>query len=514
MTSRTIGRVKEGFRNFFDTISNEFHFPVRGSKQQKPLEVSWPQSVVKTVEAGASIERPVEIQNAHERLIRQVNVAGNHGDVEQHGDQQIPLAVRDPITDDYGQIDIVQVVEEEGNVPDEEITPAEVGHDGTSIHTASVQEWMSEPRASWRQSVPRMQAIVSKIRPMKPEIKQLHHKIPPTNRPQIIQNGTGGPSNQFPVSKRARIKLPGNLPPVSPYSSPPPTAEMAHSELLYPHAIAVKRDAWRYSVDATAACDRERAQNRYSVHGQGFIDLQPMKEITDSEVLEKAAKLRRGNLGKGSPVDSRKRFVPRQFGTTADQHTRQEVDDFRQGNVYLQQRQTSADAPNEVGNTTIPVVNREFPSATAASSSSPNQPYSLANKSTPVMAISTAPLPNPPRTPRHQPSSLSSNIRTPKSFYPPDYEVVDRVQVRVYPIQTKAEMSKRGRGEVLERWTMERLQERRMEGRGVEAIGKDGRIWRTADVIFGKLKLSDGPPIIREIPAKKVRPLHPPPIHE
>ena len=461
-------------------------------------------SVVKTVEAGATIERPVEIHNAHERLIQQANVAGNLGGAEPRGDQQIPLAVRDTITNNYGQIGTVQLVEGEGNVLSEEITPAELDHDRTSIHTTSVQEWMSEPRASWRQSAPRIQAIVSKIRPMKPKIRQLHHKIPPTNRPQIMQNGTGASSNQSPVPKHTRIELPGNHP-ASPYSNPPPTTGISTSEFLYPRAIAVKRDAWRYSADAVAVCDRERVQNRYSVHGQDFVDLQPLKEITDPEILEKAAKLRRnGNLGRG-PINLG-RFVPREFGTSTDQHPRREVDEFRQEKAYLQRRQTSVDEPSGVGNTTIPAVGQKSPAAPSSSV------YSSTNKSTPVMATSTPPLPNPPRTPKHQPSSLSSNIRTPKSFYPPDYEVADRVQVRVRPIQTKAEMTKQGRGEVLERWTMERLQERRKEGRGVEAVGKDGRIWRTADVIFGKVKLSDEPPIIREIPPKKVRPLHPPPI--
>ena len=465
---------------------------------------------MKTVEAGERIERPIEIRNAHERLIQQPNVAGNPGDVERHEDQGIPPAVRDAVTNYNGQIGTLEHVEGERNVPGEEITPDELGHDGTSIHTTSVQEWMSEPRKSWRQSVPRMQAIVSKIRPVKPEIRQLRQKLPPANRPQITQAGTGAQSNLSPVPKHAKIEPPGN-PPISPHSSPPPTAKTR--EFFYPRAIAVKRDAWRYSVDAAAACDRERTRNRYSVHGQGFVDLQPMKRFTDPEILEKAAKLRRdGNLGKGAPVDSRRRFVPKQFRSSADHHTSRDVDGFPQGNGYLQRRQISFDKPNHGGNTSIPVVNRESPSAAVAPSSSANHPNSLANKSVSIMEISTPPLPNPPRTLRNQPSSISSNIRTPKSFYPPDYEPVDRVQVRVHPIETKAEMSKRGRGEVLERWTTERLQERRKEGRGVEAIGKDGRIWRSADVIFGKLKLSDGPPIIREIPPKTVRPLHPPPI--
>ena len=509
MRNRTIGRVKESFRNFLDTISNEFHFPVRVAKQ-KTFEVSWPQSVVKTVEAGTSIERPVEIQNAHERLIQQGNVAGDPRGVERHGDQQIQLAARGSITNNYGQIETVQLVEGEGNVLGEEIIPTELDHDRTSIHTTSVQEWMSEPRASWRQSAPRMRAIVSKLRPMKPEIRQLHQNIP-TNVPQITQAGTGSPSNQSPVPKRAIIELPGNLP-SSPHSNPPPTAETSRSEPLYPRPIAVKRDAWRYSVDAVAACDRERAKNNYSGHGQGFVDLQPMKTITDPTILEKVAKLRRNwNLGKGLRVDSRKTFAHSELGTSADQDTRQEVDEFRQRNAYLQRRQSSLDEPNQPGHTTIPAVNRELPFAAAAPSSPANQPYSLANKSS-IIPTSTPPVPNPLRTPRHQPSSLSSNIRTPKSFYPPDYEIVDRVQVHVSPIETKAEMSKRGRGEVLERWTAERLQERRLEGRGVEAIGNDGGIWRTADVIFGKVKLSDGPPIIREIPPRKVRPLHPLPI--
>src|SRR6202022_520594 len=58
-------------------------------------------------------------------------------------------------------------------------------------------------------------------------------------------------------------------------------------EPAIPNPIALKKDDWRYSVEAARITDKVRAENRYSFHGTPFSDVRPLKEITDPEVLRK-----------------------------------------------------------------------------------------------------------------------------------------------------------------------------------------------------------------------------------
>src|SRR5271169_5238701 len=189
MKSKTIRNAKASLRNLLNTLRNELRLPGCRSKKRE-VEVSWPQSVVKTVEAGANIERPVEIKNAHERLILQHpnrdirEIAGNNN------------ATQSEIINNRRRSGTTKILEnkernfsavEDGG--DNEIT-REVKNEfdpeiSSTIHTASVREWMSEPRASWRQSAPRIETTVSKIRPMKPKMRQVQFNPHPNGGPDM-----------------------------------------------------------------------------------------------------------------------------------------------------------------------------------------------------------------------------------------------------------------------------------------------------------------------------------------
>ena len=521
MKSKAIGRVKESFRNLFETLSNELRFPVRKSKG-KTIEVSWPQSVVKTVEAGASIERPVEIQNAHQRLIvqhsRHSSTREGGAEIQEHGN-----ATQNGVIDKRRRSGAVKFVDREDDVTarvdgggrgiiDDTSTELE-NENCSSIYTASVRESMSEPRTSWRQSAPRMQATVSKVRPTKPQIQQVHPDITSINRlnPLAPKDSTPTPPH-FRISNPSRIQ---QLPPeressVVPHPhSPQPSAEpevsTRNSEFLFPSAVAVRRDAWRYSVDAANACNKKRAENRYSLHGQGFVDLQPMKEVTDPEVLEKIAEIRRQEVVENDRKVKSKKVVSREFGTMAPGAPIGGNDEeIHHVNAQSHSQKHQGDGIHEsrpTSNLKPPPTKAAIPATLIIPAFQPS--YTLSNES-PSAEASSVPVPHDHlHTPKHQSSSISSNIRTPKSYYGPNYEFTERIPVRVYPRINKVEESNRGRQNILDRWTAEKLQERRLEGRGLEIIEKNGRIWRTADVIFGKLKYGDGPPIIREIPPKQ-----------
>ena len=492
MKSKTIGRVKESFRNLFESLSNELRFPGRASKR-KTIDVSWPQSVVKTVEAGASIERPVEIQNAHERLVlQQRNVPTEPGGREQPEVIQYRGDIARNETVDVHRRSAVKFVDDphghtlygvEGSGQGSVVNVTEDVDTNThsSIHTLSAQESMSDQRSSWHQSALRVQATVSQIRLMKPQVREIQRSIPPN------YNNDASPPTSPQISADMDTSTPSN------------------SDFLFPRAVAVKRDAWRYSVNAVNACNKEREENSYSLPGDGFAELQKSREIKDPEVLKKVTELRRQEI---SPQKvgktSYSRGVFQQSETKFVQKpTAENVKELGRINPPIK----SSGRGDQVNRNSIPNVNttattsKTLPTSLGILSSRHSQPSNpMANSST--MEKSTTPTPDSTiaiRTPRHQ-TSISSNVRTPNGYYPADYEAIDRIQVQAYPRISRVEQGNRGRQNIIDRWTTEKLKQRRLEGRGLEIVQNNGKVWRTADVIFGKLKYADEPPIVRVKP--------------
>jgi hypothetical protein len=79
-------------------------------------------------------------------------------------------------------------------------------------------------------------------------------------------------------------KPPSDKLPIQPVSQ---VTQQDRSIFVFPRPIAVKRDAWRYSVDAATDCDYQREKHRYSFHGDDFKNLNPIPVITDPDVLAK-----------------------------------------------------------------------------------------------------------------------------------------------------------------------------------------------------------------------------------
>ena len=491
--SKAITSVKENFKSLLDTLSIKRHISRRSSKKRE-IEVSWPQNVIKTVEAGEPIRRTIAIRNQAERILPQ----------ESSNNAPVPLERIEPAF----RPETIDIANEEATSPEEEIvpapavdfssktTPVDVNQGGlqeenrVSINTASVEEWMSEPRTSWRQSAPPVKATVSKLRLIKPQFRTIG-LISPRSNPAEIQHQDATdkvPQNgdRLAINRPSQNDLnPTFAGPDSHNNDPsfraalPPT----RNSFVVPHPIAVKRDSWRYSVDAALSCDKERTQNRYSLPGVGFSDLLQPKEIRDPETSEKIIKLRQNKV---DLTGNAEQFE--QWHTVAEP-----------GNKVRQPRQFTRPSRGQKHPTRQNVVNIS--------------PYNEPSKS---LGVSDPPMPSPDpasHTVETRPSTVSSNVRTPKQYYGLNHDIVDRIQVKVYPNETKAEYTERGRNAVLDRWVDRgRLIERRKESRGIEKKDREGVLWRTADILLGKASYAPGPAIVHEVPirAPKVPPVFQP----
>jgi len=513
--SKTITSVKENFRSLLDTLSNEFHFPNRSSKK-KVIDVSWPQSVVKTVEFGSPIERPIKIQNQHERILGQQtrvpaavasepveNLPSLNNDAAAIEQETIAVEVEEATNVTANPANIVSLDE----VRDVNVGNAEQGN-RASINTTSVQEWMSEPRTSWRQSAPRTKATVSKVRHMKPELRS----VPVNNlRPDVAQRT---PNETALNHIQSQADLSSN-PPTQRRSSPTSTPQTGNNdspsvhskrspprrEFVIPRAIAIKKDSWRYSVDAAVSCNRERTQNRYSMPGDGFSDLLPSNEIRDSDTLEKITKLRQEGLERATNPGDRPGI--RGFGSSkTDAETQQKISELRQTTQHFHgARVRENNVVEGYGDTPAPPRD-PVESSQVDAPSKDSEPVTIPTPSIPPPDSS-----HPPRTPELRPSTVSSNIRTPKAYVGLTHDIADRVQVQIYPRETKAESTERGRAAVLERWVdRELLRHRRQESKGVERKDEEGVIWRSADILLGKAKYAPGPAIVREFPLQAPKP--------
>ena len=535
-----LGQVKKGFKALLRQLS-VFR---RDANEQTTIEVSWPQSVVKTVECGQSIERSVEIRNPHERL----------------------LSFQPRI----GPRDRTRIT-----------TP--VVNDGTVAKNASSNATLSATMEHTRKS-----CAQGRVRDDKYDLLETDNLLIPNFISQELQSPQ-------------------------------------RNQILFPNPISVKRNAWRYSVDAAEACDRERKKHRYSLYGDGFLHLTERPQITDPTIVAKVEELRKfRNPAVDKAVEARRRVLTQEGTLISDNDTLRKVEELRRASVpletedftdededdlygrsdeplqhqghqgrvthllcqkesvnaqktpYLSDRScvrgirtsssrqstspsistarnigllSSAELATPIGarnrsreirgsedeskpaftpqgtSKCIPprnarrvtVVSREPSNISCSASSSTaraaDRPYTLDQSSTELQTQSESirmpgsasiPMQVPARNPISiQPSgcevsSRSSNVRTPIAMYNIDHEIGERKPVYVYPKETKEELAKRGRARIQDRWTYERLNKQREESKDREVLREDGSVWQVADVILGNAIYGEGHQIQQE----------------
>jgi len=360
----------------------------RASRQarQSRGDVSWPQHVVKIVEAGVKVDRNLEIQKPFERF----------------GPQK-----RENCTD---------------------------------------SEYTSGP------SVP----PISTINPDDRNEPETQHPFHPLRQPNVLFRAPSVGVCNVAEEECSHVVQPAISPEHSracpPLMNGNPVDKHTARAFVYPNPVGVKRESWRYSVDSAFSCDKERRENRYSFHGDGFAHLLPMKEVTDPEVLVKIDQIRQ------------RAAAPKVLNPTYESP----------------QRQISDRIPSLMTS-----VNHVPPSAQVPQFQPPDRPLQ------PTTTTDYASF--NPSTPNGPTPSLSSNVRTPKWIYGLQHSLSNRKQVRVYPLETKAELSERGRQSILSRWTKERLEEKRKEKRNAQIVDEDGSVWKPAHVVLGKIRSWGGP---------------------
>jgi hypothetical protein len=367
--------MKINLRQFSRSVSDGFAKLGRGATRETvEVEVSWPTNVVKTVECGQDIERPMAIHNPHERLqphelLQQQyaaktgiswpnSVSKNPGNAHRENMEVLDGA-------DRGHGATVKLVPAEDTAAEETVVKGEINNTATDdddfIGTASVADWISEPRGSWQQTSPRKLAQVSKIQRAQPTIHQPqpHQNRPAQNisrhvhlAPHVIPEparfdaprpfpsplGVASPLIAF-SSKRndyiPRTTNPASVPigPISPDDSGPPESDV-------PNPIAVKRESWHVSTEAASTADHVRAENRYSFHGAPFKDLRPLKTVTDPEILRKMADIRLKNKEEqddevARKVEEKKRILRDGGVLVYDERTLRRMEEIRHVNISM-----------------------------------------------------------------------------------------------------------------------------------------------------------------------------------
>jgi hypothetical protein len=503
-------RVKSAFKELFHDVKHEFGRFSGKSAPPKEIEVSWPQNVVKTVEFGEKIDRPVEIHNPHERLAARPSTESNGQNKSSNfaASGQRNVTVED-VPEDNATLKLVNHVDNIPTVSTRRFRtplpelPSPLGNEKySSVQTADLAEWISEPRNSWRQSEQRTRAIVSKVRPMKATMRPvvpraqsetyqdnvdartlftpMNASIPTTTVNPLPVNAPGLSSpprfRAAPQTHQSQPNHASHPPPVSPkiVEDPP-----KRREFIYPSAIGVNKKAWRYSVQASNACDTERINNRYSLHGEGFSNLHKLIPITDPEILAKMEKIRHiesDNKEQVRPAATYMRFTRSDEGPRSNPTQHHPGPNYHPPATYQTATRLASIPPKP-----HPLPSEPQPQHPSHDGFFIPQPQSLAS-----------PPPLPPRTPASSTSALSTNIRTPKGLYGPTFSPRNRTQVPVYPIETKAEYSKRGRAPILERWNETKLKQRREDSAGIEIVREDGSVWRSADIVLGRIGHDEG----------------------
>lgn len=491
-------------------------------KLKEKVQVSWPQNVVKTVENGQAIERVIDIRNPHERLVpklpRGVESDRSGARVLEPAPDATTASAGAPNprrkcqnqrspqkANHFSPGDIRQSLPALPHVHD--VNTA--GH--STINTDSVREFMSEPRASWRLSAPRTGHTVSKVRPLKPEVR-------------IANGNTLSEITTAPLADRPQPQLDpaaGN--------AQPQEGRKESYPFVFPNPIAVKRRAWRYSVDAEEACNREREKHRCSMHGTGFRDLMPYAPVTDPAILERIAEIRRQQQNEPSTRAPNRAHYPQQRrlqGFVNRTSASNGTSNYSQSLTHdlVEHANVSGGLPNSQHQN--PTERRS-----GAKISGPLDPIEslteleqkiemreVGQRETTEIA---APVDENPTSPiahdlRSQPSSLSSNVRTPRSYYGPNYIPQERPAKAVIPKpkMSKAEFGLQQRSGVLSRNPPYLLKAKQELGLGREEETPEGDLWRTAPIVLGQLTYDTITRWRREegggVPVNMTRPAPPP----
>jgi len=472
-----------------------FNLLFRRSKLKKEgVQISWPQDVVKLVENGDSLHRVLAIRNSHERLVQKPAGGAETYHVSLEDVRQgSPAAVREGVDASSPRCNSqnqrsppngtnLSLADVELAIPAQGQEVNTLGH--STINTDSVREFMSEPRASWRLSAPRTQRLVSKVRPVKPEVRVI---------------------SQTPPSESLSISKHPDLSETFPQQADLACVNGQHDErgkdrplFVFPNPISVQRRAWMYSADAEAACNREREKYRYSNNGDGFRDLVPIVPITDPEILNKIAAIRReqeqlprNDLNRTYHLKQQPphKFVnPTPARTGIHYHRLTRLDSVKQAVSPNGATNQSHQLPEE---SKTPDINLQ--AGDRAEASMPETEFNMRevlqmkmNPSSPIKEMTT----HIPHDLRSQPSSLSSNVRTPRSFYGPKFIAhEDRPQnpVVIKPQLSKAAFGLQQRSGVLSRNPPDVLKAKQEFGLGREEMTPDGYLWRTAPIVLGQL---------------------------
>lgn len=509
-SSKGNGRMKRSFKNIWNALSFDIGLPKKKSKREG-MHVSWPQNVVKTVEHGQSIDRAIDIQNPHERLVQTPPRAAEAGQsageaVGQTPPETVPSS-RTPSPRRKHQIQrtpprkvnyqLFSPHIDQAPPPAAQAQNVNTGH--TTIKTDDVREFMSEPRTSWPQSASRMEHLVSRFRSVKPQLRV----ITQTSPSEAVDT-----SSSHVRTPTADPKQPGSS------DAQPQEERKQRPPFVYPNPIAVKRHAWRYSVDAEEACHRERVKHRYSMHGDGFRDLIPTS-ITDPAILDKIAEIRRQQQESGpapGPTISNglqhpEQGVERPSPHPTDSNSTQEhispqiaSRPSRASENHSQQslRQNSVELPPSSNGLPSAHTSQLPEESEIQDDIKPNRPNPLAEDEPDFNMEEVAPPKFPERetaTPiphelHSQPSSLSSNVRTPTSYYPSNYVPKPRIKIQVIakPVQTKAEVGRERRQRALIRNPPDRLKEKQEQSLGREEFRVPSEtLWRSGPIVLGQV---------------------------
>jgi len=530
------GGTNGSFGRFWRVL--RFNVPFRRRKsKKKEVQISWPQDVVKLLEDGDPLHRVLAIRNSHERIVQKpAGGAETHHVGSEDVGQGSPAAAREGVDASSPQCKR-QNQRSPPNGTNSSLADVELaiapqgqkvntlGH--STINTDSVREFMSEPRASWRLSAPRTERLVSKVRLVEPEVRVIS-RTPPSESPSMSKHPD--PSETF--------AQPAYLASVN----------GQHHEggkdrplFVFPNPISVQRRAWMYSVDAEAACNREREKYRYSNNGDGFKDLVPIASITDPEILNKIAAIRLQQQNELPRNDRNRIYHPKQQRPHESVNPTSAWTDIHYHQPPRLNSVEQAMSPNGTPNQShqlpeqskSPDINLQ--AGDPAEASMPNTKLNMREVSQMEMNPSS-PLDKTtihiPHDLRSQHSSLSSNVRTPRSFYGPKFiPHEDRPQnpIVIKPKLSKAAFGLQQRSGVLSRNPPDVLQAKQEFGLGREEMSPDGDLWRTAPIVLGQLtyetitrwrnregdepdtpSISPVPSSFNEVPSTTQRPSRPP----
>lgn len=476
---------------------------------ERVIDASQPQSIAKTIDHGSTIERHVQPKNIYESTLFQPS-DGPHLIPRVSSNMQRPT--KSVINSNIGTNSSADIVPEVANgvvalvLGDGDIlrplaSTTRLESANSSVNLSLMTEGTSQSCSSYQQSDPRTEFPVFKILPMKPRLQSSKASGPraddiswqplPSEVEQAERSALRSPvrdCHQPDVDENPEQNIlnpPGRTPP----------------RYILPHENAVNRDVWRYSVDAVVACNRERMNNHYSMHGDGFRNLLEYKQITDPEVLKKIDEIRQQQKAAGKTSLSSQSAVKANIPTLKKTEEPLYHNKHRQLDEWANavDSKTRTDKPESAPTTNI-TVSRNARTSPPISLTLENLPIPMGHDATIIID-------------RSQPDcvdcvnrsdSMSSIVRTPKQYLRQTDDIPEeRRQAHINPVDKRAQYAVKAREGIKERWTNSLLAQRRKEAKDFVDLRQDEdektwTLWKTADAILRKVHFAEGSPILKE----------------